>query len=126
MIVPARLVDHPAWRLVLPILRLDLNPRVGDGAMSRQRVEIDIPDDWTRAALLAVRVLCARCRRPIAPIREREGAWSHYVAVSCDDPGCCRSLRASEEMDVIVAAALAAGVSATLPAGAPSMQGLLF
>lgn len=100
-----RLTEHPLWPLIRPYIRIETYDRDGGHAHPRHRIEIDAPPD-SDAVLLAVEVHCVCCRRPIHPIRQRNGGRKGlYVAVTCDlgrTLGCARSVAARHEYERIV------------------------
>jgi hypothetical protein len=107
-----RITDHRLWPDLLPLLYVQ-NFKRSDGGKRlhpRERIEVREPSDRAlRAALLAIEIACAHCRRPIVPVRARNATrpgWSWaFLSVSCEQTsgrqGCSRGSDAQAEVERI-------------------------
>lgn len=103
------LLQHPIWPSLLPYVTVETYSRDGGPSHPRHRLEV-VPPSIRRLhdAFLGLSIGCARCGRPIHPIRVRQASGSRwYLNMTCElavNMGCARSRAASQAYEAIVAA----------------------
>src|SRR5215831_194799 len=101
----AHLPDAPIWPAIVPYLRVELPKRPAP-----HRIEVALPEDRSSNAyrqLTTLIVGCARCHRPIHPVRQRKGWQTSCLSVSCDldtNISCSRSAQATRAVNRLIKA----------------------
>ncbi len=91
--------DHTIWPRLLPYLVSEPCP-----SQFRWRIEIRTPPERLVVLALRARCGCARCGKPIHPIRERHGWRTLYMRLTCSI--ACRNSKAAREEAAAIHAAI--------------------